>query len=200
MIVLDVEMSGLDREKHSIVSLGALDLENPTNQFYEECRVWDGAKIEDEALAVNGFTREDLADPQKQSEAELMKSFVAWATAENGPADRTLAGQNVATDRNFVESACHRAGIECPFAHRTIDTHSLVWLHMTQRGETPPTLKMHSAINLTYALNYCGLPEEPKPHNALTGAYCHAEIVARVAYNKKLLPEFSAYDIPWLTK
>ena len=198
MIVLDVEMSGLDREKHSILSIGALDLADPTNQFYEECRAWDGADIEDEALAVNGFTREEVTDQTRQSEADLIKSFVAWATDK--PQERTLAGQNVSIDRGFVEAACLRAGIECPFAHRTIDTHSLVWLHMTQRGETPPTDKMRSAINLTFALNYCGLPEEPKPHNALTGAYCHAEIVSRIAYTKKLLPDFSTYDIPWLTK
>lgn len=198
MIAFDAEMSGLDPQKHSIVSLGALDLDEPSNQFYEECRVWDGADVEDEALAVNGFTREEVADPSKQSEADLIRSFVAWAMDK--PQNRTLAGQNVATDRAFVDAACRRAGIENPFAHRTIDTHSLVWLHMTERGIAPPVLKQHSAISLTFALNYCGLPEEPKPHNALTGAYCHAEIIARIAYTKKLLPEFNAYDLPWPTK
>jgi DNA polymerase III epsilon subunit-like protein len=201
MIVFDAEMSGLDPEKHSIVSLGALDLDDPTNQFYEECRVWDGAHVEDEALAVNGFTHAEVTDPARQSEADLIKSFIAWALSETRPiANRTLAGQNVATDRAFVAAACARAGVECPFAHRTIDTHSIVWQHMRSRGLTPPVENGHSAINLTYALNYCGLPEEPKPHNALTGAYCHAEIVARVAYTKKLLPEFSAFELPWPTK
>jgi DNA polymerase III epsilon subunit-like protein len=198
MIVLDVESSGLLPETHSILSLGALDLDNPTNQFYEECRVWEAAEIEEEALRINGFTREEITGKGvRQSEAELITAFVAWAL--EGPPDRTLAAQNPSFDLEFVQAACRRAGIECPFAKRTIDIHSLVWLHMTERGIVPPQRKGHSAINLDTALSYCGIPEEPKPHNALTGAFCHAEVIARIAYTKKLLPDFSTYDIPWET-
>jgi DNA polymerase III epsilon subunit-like protein len=198
MIVLDVEMSGLDSQKHSILSIGALDLADPTNQFYEECRMWEGGEFEEAALAVNGFTEEEITDPTKQSEAELVRSFIVWAT--DRPHDRTLGGQNCAFDRAFIEAACRRAGIEMPFAHRVIDSHSLCWMHMIRRGITPPVKNQHSGINLTFALEYCGLPEEPKPHNALTGAFCHAEVIARIAYNKKILPEFSAYEIPWPMK
>lgn len=199
MIVLDVEGTGLDPEKHSIVSIGALDLDDPTNQFYEECQVWDGAAIEDEALAINGFAREEITGQGsgKQTEAELIASFVAWAL--DRPRDRTLAAQNVTFDRLFVEAACKRAGIECPFAHRTIDVHTLVWLHMVLNGKEPPLQNAHSGINLGSALRYVGLPEEPTPHNALTGAFCHAEVIARIAYTKKLLPDFSDFDIPWET-
>ncbi len=198
MIVLDVESSGLLPETHSILSLGALDLDNPTNQFYEECKVWEGAEIEEEALRINGFTREEITGKGgRQSEAELITAFVAWVL--EGPPDRTLAAQNPSFDLEFVQAACRRAGIECPFAKRTIDVHSLVWLHMTERGIVPPQRKGHSAINLDTALSYCGIPEEPKPHNALTGAFCHAEVIARIAYTKKLLPDFSTYDIPWET-
>jgi DNA polymerase-3 subunit epsilon len=196
MIVLDVEASGVSPEKCSILSVGALDLDEPTNQFYEECRIWDGAHIEDDALAVNGFTRDEASDPRKKSESELVKTFIAWAT--DRPKEQTLAGQNPSFDRDFIQAACHRAGVEFPFAHRTIDTHTLAWLHMTERGVTPPETNKHSALNLDAALIYVGVPEEPKPHNALTGAYAHAEVISRIAYNKKLLPEFAAYEIPWL--
>jgi hypothetical protein len=57
--------------------------------------------------------------------------------------------------------------------------------------------KHRTAINLPYVLEYCGLPEEPAPHNALTGALCHAEAFARMAYNRKIVPEFSTFPIPW---
>ncbi len=197
MIVLDVEGSGVSAEKNSILSIGALDLDEPTNQFYDECRVWDGAHIADDALAVNGFTREECLDTSKKSEAELVKAFVAWAT--DRAKNQTFAGQNPSYDRDFVQAACGRAGIEFPFAHRTIDTHTLCWLHMTEKGKEPPLLHHHSAINLDFALKYCGLEEEPKPHNALTGALSHAKVISRIAYNKKLLPEFSSFPIPWLT-
>jgi len=196
MIVLDVEASGVDALKHSILSIGAVDLQDPTNQFYDECRVWEGAKIDAEALEVNGFTKEESISPAKKSEAELIAAFIAWAY--DRPQNRTLAAQNVAFDRAFVEAACARAGIECPFAHRTIDTHTLVWGHMRARDIEPPLTNHHSAINLTTALAYCGLPEEETPHNALTGALAHAEVIARIAYTKKLLPEYEHFEIPWL--
>ena len=78
MLVVDVEASGTEPKKHSIVSVGALDLKNPSNRFYEECRVWDGAHIMDEALEVNGFTKDEITDPKKQSEGDLTHAFLDW--------------------------------------------------------------------------------------------------------------------------
>ncbi len=198
MIVLDVESSGLSPHHNSILSLGALDLDNPTNQFYDECRVWDGAGIDDGALAINGFTREEITDASRKSEGELIAAFVAWAT--DRPENRMLAAQNPSFDLEFVQAACSRAGIDCPFGKRTIDVHTLVWTHMSLHGVTPPTDKHRSAISLDTALNYCGIPGEPKPHNALMGAMCHAEVISRIAYTKKALPDFDQYDIPWTTR
>jgi DNA polymerase III epsilon subunit-like protein len=114
--------------------------------------------------------------------------------------DTTFAGQNVSFDRDFLRAAAIRAGhTDWPFAHRTIDTHTLCWMHMVKRGMTPPIdpEKHHSALNLDAVLNYCGIPEEPTPHNALTGAKSHAEVISRLLYGKKLLPEFEKFEIPW---
>ena len=198
MLVTDCEMTGLEPTQHSIVSVGCVDLDNPSRQLYEECRMWDGAKVEDEALAVNGFTRAQVEDPSKQTEGELVRKFIAFA---DGMQDATIAGQNVFTDLYFLQNAAKRAGHTAwPFAHRIIDIHSLAWEHMIKRGLTPPLNpeKRHSALNLDAALQYCGIPEEPRPHNALTGAKCNAEVISRLLYDKKLLPEFEQYDIPWL--
>jgi DNA polymerase III epsilon subunit-like protein len=177
--------------------LGALDLMNPTNRFYMECRVWDGAHISDEALEVNGFTKAQITDPSKPSEADLVNAFLKWS--EN-LSNRTIAGQNPSFDRDFVKYACERAGHTAwPFAHRTIDTHTLAYMHMVNRGLVPPIDPVHhrSALNLDAVLNYCGIPEEPQPHNALTGALSHAEVIARLLYGRKLLPEFEQFEIPW---
>ncbi len=195
MIVLDVEASGLDPVKGSIVSVGALDLSNPTNRFYMECHVWDGAHVSDEALAVNGFSLDQVNDKSKPSEADLTHAFKDWsATVE----ERTFAGQNVSFDRDYLLHAAKRAGhTDWPFAHRTIDTHTLCFMHMIEKGIQPPVKHNRSALNLDAVLNYCGIPEEPSPHNALTGALCHAEVIARLLYSRKLLPEFTEYEIPW---
>ena len=198
MIVLDVETSGIVPRKHAILSLGAIDFNEPSNQFYDECYVFDGAHIDDEALAVNGFSRAEATDSSKKTEEELVRGFIAWALDK--PRDLTLAGQNPSFDRDFVAAACERAGIAFPFPFRTIDTHSLCWLHMVERGTTPPMARRHTAISLNVALEYCGLPKEQRPHNALGGAYAHAEVIARIAYNKKLLPDYDTYKIPWMKK
>jgi DNA polymerase III epsilon subunit-like protein len=195
MIVLDVESTGLDASKNSILSIGALDLDHPENQFYDECRVWDGAEIRPEALEVNGFSEEEAHDTEKKTEAELIAAFVSWATDK--PQDRTLAAQNVSFDHDFVRHACMRAGIEFPFAKRTIDVHTLAWLHMTLSGKTPLLEKHHSALSSGAIQTYCGIPDEPKPHNALTGALWHAEVISRLAYGKNLLPEYAEFPIPW---
>lgn len=197
MLVVDVEASGTEYAKHSIVSIGALDLKNPNNRLYEECRVWDGAHIMDEALAVNGFTKEQITDTKKQSEADAVHHFLLWS---EGLEERTLAGQNVSFDRDFLKAAAERAGhTNWNFSHRTIDTHTLCYAHMINRGLQPPLdrLHKHSALNLDAVLNYCGIPQEPTPHNALTGALSHAEVISRLLYGRKLLPEFTEFDIPW---
>ena len=196
MIILDIEASGTNYEKHSIVSIGALDFDNPNNQFYDECRVWEGAHIDSGALEVNGFTENELYDPQKKSESEIVRAFIAWAKELR---DWTIVGQNPSFDRDFVRAACIRAELDFPFAHRTLDTHTLAYMHMVNHGVVPPfdAEKHRTALNLDTVLNYVGIPEEPQPHNALTGAMSHGEVASRLLYGRGLLPEFEMYPIPW---
>ncbi len=198
MIVIDIEASGTEYAKHSIVSIGALDFDNPTNRFYGECRLWEGAHIMPESLAITGFTEAEVTSIEKIPEGELVRQFLEWSQHMG---DRTLAGQNVSFDRDYLKAACEREGIAWDLAHRTIDTHTLCYMHMINRGLTPPIDAEHrrSALNLDAVLNYCGIKDEPDPHNALTGALSHAEVISRLLYDKKLLPEFSQYEIPWLT-
>jgi DNA polymerase III epsilon subunit-like protein len=193
MIVLDIEASGVNYQKNSIVSIGALDIDNPENRIYLECQVWAGAHLNDESLAVCGFSREQVTDPTKITEGQLVTQFISWA--ENIE-DQTLAGQNVSFDRDYLKAACERVGINTPFAYRTIDTHTLAYMHMVTHNLTVPTAKRHSAVNLDAALRYVGITDEPEPHNALTGALSHAEVISRLLYGKTLLPEFAHYPLP----
>lgn len=196
MLVVDIEASGTNYEKHSIVSIGALDLRNPANRFYAECRIWDGAHIMEGALTVNGFTEAEITDLTKPTEAVIVTDFLAWT--ETLP-DRTLVGQNVSFDRDMLRAAADRADQNWDIAYRTIDTHTLCYMHMVKRGLTPPFDSEHkrTSLNLDAILQYCGIPDEPEPHNALTGALSHAEVTSRLLYNQSLLPEFEAYPLPW---
>jgi DNA polymerase III epsilon subunit-like protein len=227
MIVIDIEASGTDYKKHSIVAIGALDFDNPEHRFYQECRIWEakdvrgtslgltetvceqcGAKcpvsgqpqlrahINAESLAISEYTEAQVTDPSKKPEGEVVRMFMEWTQQV---ADRTLAGQNVSFDRDYLKAACEREGLPWELAHRTIDTHSLCHMHMVKRGLVPPIDAQHrrSALNLDAIMNYCGIPDEPEPHNAMTGALSHAEVISRLLYEKKLLPEFNQFEIPF---
>ena len=194
MIIVDLEASGTEYYKHSIVSIGALELENPKDRFYLECKIWDGAHIMPESLEVNGFTKEEICDPSKKEESELVQEFLDWISTKD---DHTLVGQNVSFDRDFLKAAALRAHINWPLAYRTIDTHTLCYMHIIKRKLNIPKVNKRSALDFDYVLNYVGIPNEPTPHNALTGALSHAEVTYRLLYDEKLLPEFEEFPIPW---
>lgn len=197
MIILDVEASGTEPHMHSIVSIGAFDFDNPDNRFYVECRMWSGAKIMDGALEVNGFTEAEITDPGKQTEEEAVRNFLGWT---EGVSERTICGQNPSFDRDFVRAGAARAHLDYSLAYRTLDTHTMCYMHMLQAGYEVPVDEKHrrTMLNLDAVLNYCGIKSEPEPHNALTGALCHGEVASRLLFGKKLLPEFDQFEIPWL--
>lgn len=194
MIVIDVESSGVDSRVHSLLSIGAVDFSNPSNRFYAECRIFDGARVEDEALTVNGFTRKQAIDPEKMTDKELLEKFISWS---NEIPEKTLAGHNTSFDEGFLKMAAERYHINWPFAKRTLDLHSICYAHMIMKGVTPPTKDGHSALNSEKVSDYVGIPIEPKPHNGLNGALWEAEAFSRLMLGKSLMPEFLSYSIPW---
>lgn len=192
MIVVDAEMSGLSPLKNSIVSLGAVDFAHPERQFYGECRIWDGAETDPEALAVNGFSEEQCRDINKKSETELINEFFIWI---QGIPDKTIAGQNVSFDAQFLNQALKRANIEWRFSFRTLDLHALAYAEHLKEGREVPLKFEQSALSLTKILGSLGLPPEPKPHIALNGAKYEAEAFSRMIHGKNLLPEFAHYPL-----
>lgn len=192
MIVADVETSGLNTHKHSLLSIGAVELEHPDRQFYGECRMWDGASIMPDAIAVNGFTEAECRDPQKQSLADLMNTFYHWVEQCE---DKTLAGQNVSFDRDFLNDSFSRSSMSWHFSFRTLDLHTMAYMDATKRRLPIAHKNDRSDLSLDTILKYEGLPEEPKPHEGLNGAKYEAECFSRLLYGKNLLPEFAKYPI-----
>lgn len=170
LYAVDVETTGTDARRHSLLSVGVVSLEDPTKTFYEECRIWDGASIEKEALDVNGFTGLEAIDPNKQSEAELVSKLREWL----GPSPIMVA-HNAAFDRDFIGEAFKRAGGYTPFSFRTIDIHSIVYMHLLRTKKDIP-----KSLSLNNCLKAFGLPAEPNPHNALTGAQCNVALLNSV--------------------
>lgn len=195
MIVLDVETTGTDPLKHSLVSIGAVDFLKPGRQFYEECRIWDGAHVMDEALLINGMTREQITDPKKKSDKEIILDFIDWVKeAEN----QTFGGLNHHLDLYFIHMASLRNHIDFSWPKRLVDLHSVAYAHMLQNGLSVPLKNHHTDISGDTTMKYVGIPTEPKPHIGLNGAKWEAEALSRLILNKNLLPEFKEYPIPWL--
>jgi DNA polymerase III epsilon subunit-like protein len=100
-----------------------------------------------------------------------IKEFLEWI---KNIKEKTIAGENPSFDRDFLKISAQKYEIEWTLGHRTIDLHSLCYTHLLKRGLKPPTENGRSALNLDKILEYVGLPPEPKPHNALTGAKMEA--------------------------
>jgi len=195
MLVIDIEATGLDPKKNSLLSIGAVDFDNPKRTFYGECRAFEGAEFDPEGLAVCGFSEEDCKDPNKQSQAELMADFKKWIEETDG--DQILAGQNAYFDREILNTSFRRAGIDFVFHFRIVELHSIAFFDFMRRDIDPPLKEEGiSALSLDRILNYVGLPQEPKPHNALTGAKVEAEALSRMIHGKALLDEFIGFSVP----
>lgn len=197
MIIVDVETTGTNSEKHSIISIGAVDFDHPKDQFYRECRVWDGAHVEPAAMVVNGMTDEQIRDPQKPEEGEAVREFFAWLETRDNV---LIVGHNPMFDLGFLQAAAARHHIDFTIAHRSLDLHTLAYMHMVQNGVTPPVKNKKSDLNSDTVATYVGIPAEPKPHNALNGAIWEAEALSRLLFGRNLLEQFGQYPVPWTTK
>ncbi|MDD3303133.1 MAG: exonuclease domain-containing protein [Candidatus Gracilibacteria bacterium] len=195
MISIDGEFTGLDPINHSLVSLGAVDFYNPSNQFYGECQMWEGALYDEEALKINGFTIEQLTDKSKMTLVEMIRKFDDWLKTCTNP--QILIGQNPKSDIDFLVQSYKKAGIAYPLGHRSLDTHTIVFMRHLQLGKDILLERGRYKINLDESLKFVGIPGgEPRPHIALMGAKCAAEVVSRTVFGKKLLEDFNSFEIP----
>lgn len=193
MIVVDVETTGIDPKLHSILSIGACDFSNPLRTFYGECRIRDGAECQDEALEINGFTREQINDPAKKDQKELIKEFCDWYYNTQ---EKTLAGHNVYFDAGFLQHAINLCNIKLHLGKRNVDTHSLTYAHIMSRGLVPPINNGRSDITSDFVFEYVGIGREQRPHKALTGAKMEAESISRLIYGRPLLEEYRSVPVP----
>lgn len=193
MIVIDLEMSGIDPERHSILSIGAVDFSNPGNQFYMECRLRSNATYMREALAVNGFKPRHIRDKSKPSLKSMLLEFIKWSEAIE---EKTIGGHNVQFDIMFLKHSFRLYHIKYSVGSRCVDTHALAYAHCARRGAPIPLKYGRSNITSEFVARYCGLPEEPNPHNGLNGARIEAEELSRLMHGKGLLPEYKKFKVP----
>ncbi|MBI1968435.1 3'-5' exonuclease [Candidatus Woesearchaeota archaeon] len=193
MIVVDVETSGLDPQKNSILSIGAVEFHNPKNQFSVECRPFDGAEVSDGALRINGFTTESIFEPSKPTLELAIKKFLEWASC---CLYKTLAGENPSFDKEFLQASAERYTVEWKLGRRTVDLHSISYAKHLELGKIPLLQNGISELRADATYSFVGIPEEPTPHNALNGAKWEAEAFSRLLYGCGLFKEFQTFPVP----
>lgn len=194
IITVDVETTGTDPIRNSIVSIGAVVFEDTTKRFSDECRIFDGAHVSDKALEINGFTLEEISRKDKQSEAELIQKFCSWYTSHNSPI--VMAGHNTHFDLSFLTAACERAGISSVFGKRVLDQHSLCFASMMKTKYKIPIENGQYMLYSDAVMKYVGIPPEPKPHIAINGALWETEALSRLLIGTSKLDQFKQYLVP----
>ncbi len=195
MIVLDIETTGLNFLENGIVSVGALYFDNPERQFYGECKIDDGDIIVEDALKINGFSREEVLDATKQTQEELIKNFLKWMDEQE---IKILAGHNVGFfDLNFIKAKAKKYNIDIKNSYRSFDLCSaaqLIYFQINKNFLVDDYKE--NAMNLSEVLKFCGLRDERKTHNALEDCKLAAECFSRLLHKKNLFPEYVQFKIP----
>jgi len=196
MIVVDVETTGLLPWKHGIISIGAVNYDDPTQYFYGEGRPNAVCEITEGALEVNGYTREDLKALPNPIVVTLSE-FFEWCRAQN--TSPVLAGHNAKFDLDFLNQDVERCGFKKGtnlFTHRVYDLHTAAHTQYRQlKGFWYP-----KDMPATFIYEKLGIPCEPSPHYALNGAVWEAEAIARIVEGVSLFDDFKDYPVrenPW---
>jgi len=208
MIVLDIETSGGTPIEHGIWQIGAVDL-NTMEEFLEEARIDDKDEINEEALKVTGKTEEELRDPNKQSQKELLEKFFRWLKERKM---KTLLCHLPEFDQGFLRHKARKYFNTDPFwpdSHRPFDLHTIAQVKFFEiNGKFLTKEDNNSDMGLRNILKLCGIEDERravregkisregKPHNALEDAKLTAECFSRLVYGKNLFPEYAKFKIP----
>ena len=115
LIVIDTETTGLDPARHGLAAVAALDVDDG-QLFYSAVRPHRGAYVSDEALAVNGLSREALLIAP--TEEQVMSALGRWLSAR---APFLPAGVNPRFDVEFLRAAEARTGVTLGLPWRALD-------------------------------------------------------------------------------
>jgi len=200
--VLDIECSGGYPDRHGVWQIGAIELENPENQFLEEARIDDNDSVAEEALRIIGKTEEELRDRNKQSQKELITHFLEWMDSVN---EKDILCHNPQFDQAFLRTKSLKYFNNDPFwpdLHRAFDLHSVAQVRFFEINKRFLIKEGHSDMGLKNILNFCGIEDkrrgrttEGEPHNALEDCKLEGECFARLMDGKNLFPEFSGFEI-----
>lgn len=198
MIIIDLEMSGLDSRKCGIVEIGAIELENPSNTFNQLARLDEDEIVLNEPTAtktvfeVIGKTEEDLRNNKLQNQKELLENFFEWVSKIK---EKVFVAQN-SMDLEYLIHKSKKFNL--PRVHfRYLDLGTIAQVkYLEINKKLLLDFEGWSSMNLTNIAQFCGLKDERKEHTGIEDAKFEAEMLNRLLNGEKLLEEYSNYEIP----
>jgi DNA polymerase III epsilon subunit-like protein len=126
LLFVDIESSGLDPERHSLIELAAArtsgDLRED-KQAFEALVQFSREGAEPKALEIAGY-REDLWRAKAVPLRVALANFHALA---DGPGEWAIVGHNITFDWMFLVAACRAEKLAIPKPRYTVDTLSMAW-------------------------------------------------------------------------
>ncbi len=183
-ISVDVETSGPIPGAFSLLSIGACvvdagqgsatDNASPST-FYCTLMPLEGAGSDPAALAVAGFSLDELARTGSRSE-EAMISFEEWVLTACRGAKPVFVGLNAAFDWSFVNYYFHRFLGRNPFGFTALDIKSLYMGVMGGSWADTRSSRMVAAL---------GIPTGEASHHALEDAQAQAKLFVAIRERSK---------------
>ena len=165
-ICVDTETAGPNPGSYSLLSIGAVSVEEPEKHFYVELRPVQMAMTE-ESARVHQLKLEDLANtgvPPK----DAMARFDQWVGEVSGNKTPIFVAFNAPFDWMFVADYFERFLVHNPFGHRALDIKALyMGLQRVQWEGTS-----YAAVSQHYDL------PQALAHNALKDAQQAAQLFA----------------------
>lgn len=130
ILFLDLETTGVDENKHSIIEIAAKFYVNgQLRDTFESKTATYNQEVDLGALGVNNFTiKEILSHPPSPEVAYALAEFLVNVKKNKGKGPIYLCGHNVAFDEKFLDRflAIHSiTGLHSVLGHKKLDTATL---------------------------------------------------------------------------
>lgn len=182
LIALDLETSGVDHEKHSILSIGMEHIESGA-KFYREVR-WNSVEVAPEAMRVNGF------DARHMDGDGEFRGYIGQVDNE---ARAWLDGilEDIGWENGKLWSAgVNQLGFDLPFIKRqmpqTFSRFSYRGMNLTSVWAA---IAMAKGVRFRTVKSYYynEVAPNPRKHNAMADAEQVAEIVRHMDENLDII-------------
>lgn len=138
-------------------------------------------------------TEKEFRSQEKQSQKDMIIKFFKWVAERKV---KNFLCQNPQFDFAFLEIKARKYGLKIPFHYRSFDLHSIAQMKFHLLNKKFLIKEDHSDMGLTNILEFCGMQDNRKSHNALEDCRITGECFSRLIDRRKLFREYSQFEIP----